>query len=117
MKKNSNKKIVHRATVGSRNAAAVEMQLQEIKLYTCEEYEGVELRDPIQDMCRISGWSSYTCEVIKTGSQKNLRLEIKFAYCPTNEGQNPDLNFFPTCNHFLYHLLRVLQRMCIVEQS
>jgi hypothetical protein len=48
------------------------MQLQEIKLYTCEEYEGVELRDPIQDMYRISGWSSYTFEVIRTGSQKNL---------------------------------------------
>lgn len=48
------------------------MQLQEIKLYTCEEYEGVKLRDPIQDMYRISGWSSYTFEVIRTGSQKNL---------------------------------------------
>lgn len=60
------------------------MQLQEIKLYTCEEYEGVKLRDPIQDMYRISGWSSYTFEVIRTGSQKNL--EIKFPYCPTNEG-------------------------------
>jgi hypothetical protein len=47
------------------------MQLQEIQLYTCEEYEGVKLRDPIQDMYRISGWSS-TYEVIKTGSQKNL---------------------------------------------
>jgi len=72
MKKTSNKKSVHRATVGSRNATAVEMELQEIKLHTCEVYEGVELRDTIQDMYRISGWSSYTCEVIKTGSQKNL---------------------------------------------
>lgn len=44
MKKDSNKKSVHRATVGSRNATAVEMQLHEIKLYRCEEYEGVELR-------------------------------------------------------------------------
>jgi hypothetical protein len=72
MKKDSNKKSVHRATVGSRNATGVEMRLQEIKLYTCEEYEGVKLSDPIQDMYRISGWSSYTCEVIKIGSQKNL---------------------------------------------
>jgi hypothetical protein len=62
------------------------MQLQEIKLYTCEEYEGVKLRDPFKIHTESLVGPPIHVRLLKLAARRIWRLEINFSYCPTNEG-------------------------------